>query len=110
MHEPPRAIEADHLAETKPEAVPISLGQIVELVPANIHATGRYFVEERLPQMRARSFDKSYIRQAMPAQPVAEARDELDPARATTDDDDAMGFVARSGRSRQRVRCGAGHR
>jgi len=51
MNEPPRAIEADHLAETKPEAVPISLGQIVELVPANIHATGRNFVEEGLPPL-----------------------------------------------------------
>jgi hypothetical protein len=67
-------------------------------------------VKKGLPQMRARPFDESYIRQAMPAQPVAEARDELDPASATTDDDDAMGFVARSGRSRQRVRCGACHR
>ena len=103
MHEPPRAIEAYHLAETKPEAVPISLGQIVELVPANIHAAGRYFVEKGLPQMRARPFNESYIHHAMPAQPVAEARDELEPASATTDDDDAMRFVAQSGRCRQPV-------
>src|ERR1700693_197545 len=104
MHEPPRAIEADHLAETKPEAVPISLGQIVELVPGNIHAAGRHFVEKGLPQVRARPFDESYIRQAMLAPPVAQTCDELDPASAATYNDDAMNFVAR-----QRVRCGTCH-
>src|ERR1700730_9410309 len=98
MHEPPRAIEAYHLAETKPEAVPISLGQIVELVPGNVHTTGGHFVEKGLPQMRTRPFNESYIRHAMPAQPVVEARDELEPASATTDDHDPTGFAARSGR------------
>jgi hypothetical protein len=74
-------------------------------VPGNIHAAGRHFVEKGLPQMRARPFDESDIRQAMPAEPVAEARDELEPASATTDDDDAMDFVARSGRSRGACHC-----
>jgi hypothetical protein len=110
MHEPLRAIEAYHLTKTNPEAVPISLGQIVELVPGNVHTTGGHFVEKGLPQMRARPFNESYIRHAMPAQPVAAARNELDPASTATDDDDAMGFVARSGRRWHRVRCDAGHR
>jgi len=79
-------------------------------VPADIHAAGRHFVEQGLPQMRARLFDERDIRQPMPAKPVAEARDEFEPAGAAANDDDAMERVARSGLSRWRSRYRICHR
>jgi hypothetical protein len=71
---------------------------------ADIHAAGRDFVEQRLPQMGARLFDKRDIRKTMPPEAVAETCDELQPAGTAADYDDAVEVRARTGRSRRSVR------
>ena len=95
VHHAAGAVEADHLAQAKPEAVPIGLGEIVELVAGHVHAAGGDFVEQRLPQMGARLLDQGDVGAAGPAERIAEARDQLEPAGAAADHDDAMQVVAR---------------
>ena len=41
LHHPARAVEPDHLAVAKAEAVPVGLGEIVELVPRHVHRCRR---------------------------------------------------------------------
>ncbi len=104
MHQAPRAVEADHLAEAELEAVPIGLGEIVELVPGNVHAAGGDFMEQRLPQMGARLLDQRDVGAAVPAQRIAEPGDEFEPPGASAHDDDAMQAGARHSHNRPGVR------
>ena len=104
-----RAVEADHLAVAKPEAVPVGLGEIVELVPGNVHAAGGDFVQQRLPQMGARLVDERDLGAVAPAELIAEASDELEPAGAAADHDDAVEVAARRGFRRQSIRRRARH-
>jgi hypothetical protein len=50
-------VQPDHFAEAVAEMVPARLGEIIQLVPARIHAAGRDGVQERLPQVHARPVD-----------------------------------------------------
>ena len=84
------AIEPDHLAKTASETVPVRLREIVHLVDAGIHAAGRDRVQQRLPQVHPRAFDQHHPRPGTPAEPVAEARHELETARAAADHDDPV--------------------
>jgi hypothetical protein len=95
VHQAMGAVEADHLAQPKPEAMPIGLREIVELVAGNVHAAGRDFVEQRFPQMGARLLHQGDVGAAGPTERIAEARDEFDPTGTAADHDDAMQVVAR---------------
>ncbi len=66
--------------------VPARLREVIELVLVGIHAAGGDFVQERLPQVRARAVDERDHR-ALPApERVAEPGCELEPAGAAADD------------------------
>ncbi len=88
MHLLPRAVEPDHLADPVAEMVPVGLREIIELVLAKVHAPRRDLVQQRLPEMGALLVEERHQRAAAPAQPVAEPRRELDPARAAAHDQD----------------------
>jgi hypothetical protein len=90
LHHPARPIEPDHLAEAEPKAVPVGLGEVIELVPGHVHAAGGDFVQQRLPQMGARLVDERDLGAMTPPELVAEASDELEPAGAAADHDDAV--------------------
>jgi hypothetical protein len=57
-----------------------------------IHAAGRNFMEQRFPQVRARTIEQRDARPLPAAETVAEPRRKLEPAGATADDHDAMQF------------------
>jgi hypothetical protein len=63
-----------------------SLCEAVE--PGNVHAAGGDFVEQRLPQMRARLLNQRNVGTAASAQCIAEPGDE--PAGASAADDNAI--------------------
>src|SRR5208282_107746 len=94
LHLAAPAVEPDHLAYAIAEMMPMRLGQVVELVVAHVHAAGRDLVEERLPQMGARLVDERDLGAAAPAEAVAEARRELEPAGTAAHDDDAVTLAA----------------
>ena len=101
LHHPARAVEPDHLAVAEPEAVPVGLGEIVELVPRHVHAAGGNFVQQRLPQMGARLVDERDLGAVAAPELIAEASDELEPAGAAADHDDTVersGWFGRNGR------------
>ena len=52
------SIQPDHLAITVAEMMPVGLRQIVERVVIDVHAPGGHFVQQRLPQMSARTLDQ----------------------------------------------------
>jgi len=84
------AVKPDHLAEAVAEAVPMRLGEVVDLIDAGIHAAGRYRVQQRLPQMHARAFDQHHARPGAPAEPFAETGRELQSAGAAADHHDPV--------------------
>jgi hypothetical protein len=109
VHQTPGAVERDHLAEAEAEAMPVGLGEIVELVPGNVHAASGDFVEQRLPQMGARLFHQRNVGAAAPAQPIAQPGDQFEPTGPTPDDDDPMELAARGSRNRRRLYRGDRH-
>jgi hypothetical protein len=96
MHEPFRPIKTDHLAETVPKAMPMSLSQIIQFVPGNIHAAGGHFVKQWLPQMRTSLFDQGDIRELTPPEPITEGGHEFEPTSPAANNDDAMKATARN--------------
>ena len=84
------AVDADHLADAVTEAMPVRLGEVVDLVHAEVHAAGRDLVQQRLPEVRA--LLSISVTSALPRlrQLVAEPRDQLEPARAAADHDDPV--------------------
>ena len=83
-------VDARHLAGAIGEAVPVGLGQVVDLVEAEVHAAGGDLVQQRLPQVRALAVDQGDRGLAAPAELVAQPRGKLQPAGSAADDDDAM--------------------
>jgi hypothetical protein len=59
-------------------------------VHAEIHAAGADFMQQRLPQMGPVLVDEGYVGPLVTTELVTEPGDELQPAGAATDDDDAM--------------------
>ena len=90
VHDAAGPVEAGHVARAIGEAVPVGLGQVVDLVEALVHAAGGDLVQQRLPQVRALAVDQRDRGLAAPSQLVAEARGQLQPARAPADNDDPM--------------------
>ena len=88
--DPPRAIEAVHLAQLEAEMVPARLREVVERMLVEVHGAGGELVQQRLPQVRARAVDERHERLPAAAERVAQARRELDAARAAADDDDLV--------------------
>ena len=84
------AVEPDHLADAVAEAMPVRLRQVVDLVIGHVHAAGGDLVQQGLPDVRAFAVDQRDVRPCRVAQPVAQPRRELEPARAAADDDDAV--------------------
>ena len=89
-HHAPPAVDADEAAEAKREAVPVRLRQVVDLVRAQVHAARSDLVQQRLPEVRAALVDQRDMGLLAPAQSVAEPGDQLQPAGASADNDDAM--------------------
>jgi hypothetical protein len=54
--------------------MPIGLGQIVELVPGHVHASGSDLVQKRLPEVGAGFLDERDIRLSATPEPIAQAR------------------------------------
>ena len=77
--------------------VPVRLGQVVDLVHAEVHAAGGDLVQQRLPKMRAAPVDQRDVRLAAPPQPVAEPGHQLQPAGASADNDDAVQLLGHAG-------------
>lgn len=85
-----RPINADHIAETIREMVPVRLRQIIQLMLGAIQAARGHRVQQRLPQMRAAAFHQSDLRAARFRQLVAEPGHEFQAGRAAAHDDDPM--------------------
>ena len=74
------------------------LREIVELMLAQVHAPGRNRMQQRLPQMGARTFNEGDARAGTPSHAVAEPGDELNPRGAAPDHHNAvqrLGFQPR---------------
>ena len=79
------AIESDHLAVAVPKVVPMGLGEIIELVLIDVHAAGRHFMQQRLPQMAAGAIDQGDSGLAAATEGVAQLGRELEARGAATD-------------------------
>ena len=97
-------VETAHLADAVAEAVPVRLGEIVDLVHALVHAAGRDLVQQRLPQMRARLVDERDVGLAAATELVAEPRRQLQAAGPAADHHDAVQAARRLG-GRRLDRC-----
>ena len=90
MHLAALAVEADHPADPKAEAVPVSLRAVRHFMQADVHAARRDLVQLGLPHMRACLVDQRHRRHAAPAELLAQRRCQLQAAGTAADDDDAM--------------------
>ena len=86
VHLAPCAVEPDHLADPVAEAVPVRLREVIDLVRREVHAAGRDLVQFGFPDMRSIAVDQRDVGAALAAEPIAELRCELEPARAAADD------------------------
>ena len=90
VHLAPCAVEPDHLADPVAEAVPVRLREVIDLVRREVHAAGRDLVQFGFPDMRSIAVDQRDVGAALAAEPIAELRCELEPARAAAADDHAV--------------------
>ena len=86
-------VQADHGPCAVAESVPVRLGQVVRGVIVDVDAAGGNLVQVRLPEVRARLLDQRHVGAAALAQPVAQPRHKLQPARAAAHHDDAVGAL-----------------
>src|SRR6185503_6497880 len=84
------AVEPVHLPQLETKMVPACLRPIIERVVIEIHAARRKFVQQRLPEMCARTVNERNARAAASAERVAQARSQLDSARPAPDNYDVM--------------------
>jgi len=90
LHLAPFSVEVDHLSKAEAEMMPVRLGQIIELVHTQIHASGRDLVQQRLPQVRTALVEQLDLRPAAFAKTVAEPGGELQASRPSADDEDLL--------------------
>jgi hypothetical protein len=90
VNHPLLAIKAVHLADAVREPVPMRLRQVVDLMDILVHAACRYFMKQRLPQMRPAAVDERDDCFLLFSKIVAELCSKLEPACSTSDDHDAM--------------------
>jgi hypothetical protein len=83
-------VDADHFAVAVAVAVPVGLGQVVDLVGPEVHAAGRDFMQVRLPEVGLGFFDQGDRRLAFLAQLVAELGGQFEATRSAADDDDLV--------------------
>ena len=101
-----RPIEADHLADAILEMVLVGLGEVVDGVGPDIHAAGRDFMEQGLPDVSTGAIDERDLGPSALRERVAEPGDELKAGGAAADDDDPVRYRGRSrafGRTRTHV-------
>jgi len=101
-----RPIEADHLPDAILEMVLVGLGEVVDGVGPDIHAAGRHFVEQGLPDVSAGAIDERDLGPSASRERVAEPRDELKAGSAAAHDDDPVrhrGGSRAFGRTRTQV-------
>ena len=85
-----RSIQAIHSAQAELKMMPPRLVQVIQFVIVQIHAACGNLVQQRLPQMRARSVDQGYARRlALPQRP-AELSGQFEPAGPASYDNDSM--------------------
>ena len=70
--------------------VPVGLREVIQRVVAHIHASGSDLVQQRLPQVRARTVDQGGLYFLALRKLVADARDELQARGSAAHDDDVM--------------------
>ncbi len=90
MHHPLLTIKAIHLPDAVRKPVPMRLRQVVDFMDILIHAACRYFMKQRLPQMRSTAVDESDDCFLLFSKLVAELCSKLQPACSPSDDHDAM--------------------
>src|SRR5262249_24823937 len=113
-HHATGAVDTDQAAEAEGEAVPVRLGEVVDLLHSEIEAAGGDLVQQRLPQVGPAPVDPRDMRPAALAQPVAEPRYQLEPAGPSADHDDAMQMIGHAAQGPARLplssQGGCGHR
>jgi hypothetical protein len=55
-------VEANHLAVMIPEMMPMSLGEVIELVLSGVRAAGRDDMQKRFPQLGPAPVDEGDVR------------------------------------------------
>ena len=89
-----RAIETGERPLHEAEAMPVRERRIVEIVCVGVHAAGRDFVQQRLPDVGCVAVDQGHTDRSLAAVPFAEPRGERQAAGAAADDHDPVrGFV-----------------
>ena len=76
-----------HGAEEEPKAPAITVRSVPHFVEIGIEGAGRHFMQQRLPDMGPVSVDEKHLDGAISPEPASELRGELEPARATADND-----------------------
>jgi hypothetical protein len=84
------AVEPNHFAKAKPEIVPVGMREIVDLMLGGIHAAGRDFMKQRLPEMGPGTLDKRNASLALGRQTVAKARYEFKSPGSSAHDDNMV--------------------
>lgn len=84
------AVDAGHLADAKAKAMPVGMREVADLVVAKVHAAGGDLMQLGLPDVAVLALDEGDLGLATTAERVAQAGGELESARTTTDDDDAV--------------------
>src|SRR2546426_3187895 len=103
-------VEAGHLSKTVAKVMPVRLSHVVELVYAQIHASGGNLVQQRLPQVRPGLVDQLDLRLAALANLVAELGGELQATRPSADDHYLVERGAQRPRDGRHQGCDQGRR
>ena len=90
QHHAPLAVEAVHASQLEAEVMPARLREVIQIVLVEVHAAGGDLVQQRFPQMSARTVDERDLRAALASELVAQTRRELEATGAATDDYDLM--------------------
>ena len=90
MHLLSAPIEPDHLTVAIAKMVPVGLREVIQRVVAHVHASGGYLVQQRLPQVRARTVDQGGLYFLALGEFVADARYEFQSRGAAARDDDVV--------------------
>ena len=85
-----RAVEPGQRALRKPESVPVRDRRVVEVVRVGVHAPGRHFMQQRLPDVGGIAVDQRHPHRALATVAVTEPGRQRQAAGTTADDHDSM--------------------
>jgi hypothetical protein len=101
------SIKVDHFTDAVAKAVPMPLGQEINLVNSEVHGSGGDFVQQGLPQMSARLVDQRDFSEVAPTEFIPQPGYELERAGAATDHNDVMKIGALAAHVRPRILLGS---